>query len=319
MSQKYELEVGIDVAKSELCACIESKIITFPNNSAGIKKLFAAISKVSQNARITCEATGSYQDLLVRTCLEKAFPISQCDARKIKHYIKSFGQRAKTDTLDARYIANYAADRSPATLGKEWIKQLDLRELKRRLDFLIKQCSHCKASLESYQDKSIKAEIHRQIKTMEKNIAQYEAKLNKLVEADSMLKTKREQMTAVIGIGERTSLTLLIELPELGKLNREKIASLAGLAPMHRTSGTMDGTRTVKGGGRTSVRTALYMAALSAMRHNPHIREFYLGLKKRGKKGKVIVIAVARKLLIYLNGLLAKATSEECKAKVLVA
>jgi transposase len=291
MSQKYELEVGIDVAKSELCACIGSKIVTFPNNSAGISKLLAAISKVSKNARITCEATGSYQDLLVRTCLEKDVPISQCDASKIKHYIKSFGQRAKTDTLDARYIAQFAADRSPATLGKEWIKQLDLRELKRRLDFLIKQCAQCKASLESYQDKSIKADIRRQIKTMEKSISQYEAKLNKLVEADATIQNKREQMETVIGIGERTSLSLLLELPELGKENRKKIASLAGLAPMHRTSGTVDGVRTVKGGGRTSVRTALYMAAISAIRHNPHIREFYIGLKKRGKKGKVIVIA----------------------------
>jgi transposase len=306
MSKTYELEVGVDVAKSELCASIKNKITSYPNTPAGIKALFAAISKAGGNARITCEATGSYQDLLVRTCLKKGIPISQCDASQIKYYIKSFGQRAKTDPIDARYIADFARDRSPKTLNKEWIKQLDMREQKRRLAFLIKQCAQCKASLDSYQDASIKAEIRRDIKAREKLIAKYELRLTMLVEEDPVLKRKREVMTSVVGIGERTSLALLLQLPELGTTNRRKIASLAGLAPMHKKSGTMDGARTVKGGGRTIVRTSLYMASVSAIRHNPHIRAFYLGLKARGKKGRAIVIAVARKLLIHLNGLLEK-------------
>ena len=306
MSKKYELEVGVDVAKHELCVSIKTKIKSYPNTPAGIRALFAAISKAGGNARITCEATGSYQDLLVRSCLEKGFPVSQCDASQIKHYIRSFGQRAKTDPIDARYIADFAKDRSPKTLGKEWIRQLDMREQKRRLDFLIKQCAQCKASLDSFQDASIKAEIRRDIKVRQKVISKYELRLTMLVEGDPELKRKRELMISVIGIGERTSLALLLLLPELGTTNRRKIASLAGLAPMHKKSGTIDGTRTVKGGGRTSVRTSLYMASVSAIRHNPHIRAFYLGLKKRGKKGRAIVIAVARKLLIHLNGLLEK-------------
>lgn len=308
MSEKYEFEVGVDVAKSELCASIGTKITSFTNTPAGIKSLFAAIKKAHGKAkgRITCEATGSYQDLLVRSCLEKGFPISQCDASQIKHYIKSFGQRAKTDPIDARYIANFAKDRSPVTLGKEWIRQLDMRELKRRQDFLIKQCGQSKTSLDSYQDASIKAEIRREIKAKEKAIASYELKLSELVDADLVLKGKRELMMSVVGVGERTSLALLLLLPELGTTNRMRICSLAGVAPMHKTSGLMDAPRTVTGGGRKKVRTALYMASLSAMRHNPHIRAFYLGLKKRGKKGKSIVIAVARKLLIHLNGLLEK-------------
>lgn len=306
MPEKYELEVGVDVAKSELCASIRTRIKSYPNTPTGIRALFAAISKAGGSARITCEATGSYQDLLVRSCLKKGFPISQCDASQIKHYIQSFGQRAKTDPIDARYIAEFAKDRSPETLGKEWIKQLDMREQKRRLDFLIKQCAQCKASLDSYQDASIKAEIRRDIKAREKLIAKYELRLTMLVEGDPVLKRKRRVMTSVVGIGERTSLALLLQLPELGTTNRRKIASLAGLAPMHKKSGTMDGARTVKGGGRATVRTSLYMASVSAIRHNPHIRAFYLGLKKRGKKGRAIVIAVARKLLIHLNGLLEK-------------
>jgi len=306
MSEKYELEIGVDVAKSELCASIGTGITSFANSPAGIKALFAAIKKAGGNARITCEATGSYQDLLVRSCLEKGFPVSQCDAAQIKHFIKSFGQRAKTDPIDAHYIAKFATDRSPATLGKEWIRQLDMRELKRRQDFLIRQCAQCKASLDSYQDAGIKAEIRREIKAREKAIAKHELKLGELVDADPVLKRKRELMGSVVGIGERTSLALLLLLPELGTANRGKIASLAGLAPMHRKSGTMDGARTVKGGGRAKVRTALYMASVSAIRHNPHLRAFYLGLKTRGKKGRAIVIAVARKLLIHLNGLLAK-------------
>lgn len=309
MSEKYELEVGVDVAKKELCVCIETKIKSFPNTPAGIKALFTVILKINKTARITCEATGSYQDLLVRSCLKKGIPISQCDPSQIKYYIKSFGQRAKTDPIDARYIANFARDRSPQTLDKSWIKQLDMRELKRRLDFLVRQCAQCKTSLDSYQDISIKAEIRRDIKNKKNAILRYELKLEKLVEADPNLKNRREVMTSVKGIGERTSLTLLLELPELGTINRKKIASLGGLAPMHRKSGSVDGLRIVKGGGRTKIRTALYMASVSAIRHNPHIRAFYLGLKKRGKKGKVVVIAIARKLLIYLNGLLAKELS----------
>ena len=306
MLKKYELEVGVDVSKRELCVCIGTKIKSYPNTPAGIRAIFTAIAKAGGNARITCEATGSYQDLLVRSCLKKGIPISQCDPSQIKHFIKSFGQRAKTDPIDARYIAKFAQDRSPKTLTKEWIKQLDMRELKRRLEFLIKQRAQCKTSLDSYQDTLVKAEIRREIKAKAKVIAKYELKLNKLVEIDSILKRKRELMMSVIGVGERTSLALLLLLPELGTTNRKKIASLAGLAPMHKKSGTVDGNRTVKGGGRTAVRTALYMASVSAIRHNPHIRAFYLNLKKRGKKGKSIVIAIARKLLIYLNGLLAK-------------
>jgi transposase len=311
MSEKYELEVGVDVAKRELCASIRSKITSFPNSPAGIKLLFLAIKKAGGNARITCEATGSYQDLLVRSCLKKGVPISQCDPSQIKHYIKSFGQRAKTDPIDARYIADFATQRRPATLGKEWVKQLDMRELKRRQDFLTKQCAQCKTSLDSYQSSSIKADIRREIKAKEKIIAKHELKLGKLVDADPVLKKKRELMTSVVGIGERTSLALLMLLPELGTTNRRKIASLAGLAPMHRKSGTVDGARTVKGGGRKKVRTALYMASVSAIRHNPHIRAFYLSLKKRGKKGRAIVIAIARKLLIHLNGLLEKQAMSE--------
>jgi len=306
MLKKYELEVGVDVAKLKLCAYIGTKITSFPNTPAGIRALLAAIKKLSANARITCEATGSYQDLLVRTCLLKGIPISQCDPSQIKYFIKSFGQRAKTDPIDARYIAKFAEDRSPVVLNKEWIKQLDMRELKRRLDFIIRECAKMKTSLDSYQTKGIKAEIRREIKAKEKTIKKYELQLTALVEADSALKKKREIMQGVIGVGARTSLALLLFLPELGTLNRGEIASLAGLAPMHKKSGNVDGARTVKGGGRSNVRTALYMAAVSAIRHNPHIRAFYLGLKKRGKKGKAIVIAIARKMLIHLNGLLEK-------------
>lgn len=306
MLKKYELEVGVDVAKKFLCVCIKNKIKSYPNTTAGINVLFAAIAKIGGEARITCEATGSYQDLLVRMCLQKGIPISQCDASQIKHYIKSFGQRAKTDPIDARFIADFARERSPKVLTKEWIIQLDLREQKRRLDFLIKQCAQCKTSLETYQDTAIKAEIRREVKAKEKVIAKYELKLNALVEGDSILKRKRKVMEEVIGIGERTSLTLLLLLPELGTTNRKKIASLAGLAPMHKKSGTIDGTRTVKGGGRSAVRTSLYMASVSAIRYNPHIKAFANGLKERGKKGRSRIIAVARKLLIHLNGLLAK-------------
>jgi len=306
MSKKYEIEVGVDVAKKQLCVCIKTKIKSYPNNASGIRTLLADVSKAGKDSRITCEATGSYQDLLVRTCLKKGFPISLCDASQIKHYIQSFGQRAKTDPIDARYIADFAKDRSPKILGIEWIKQLDMREQKRRLDFLIKQCAQSKTSLESYQDTSIKAEIRREIKAKEKLIAKYELKLTELVEGDAELKRKREIMISVVGIGERTSLALILLLPELGTTNRRKIASLAGLAPMHKKSGNMDGARTVKGGGRAIVRTALYMASVSAIRHNKHIRAFYLGLKARGKKGRSIVIAVARKILIHLNGLLEK-------------
>jgi len=306
MSVKYVTEVGVDVAKHQLCVCFNNKVKSYPNTVIGIKALFAVIAKLEGSVRVTCEATGAYQDLLVRSCLEKGIPISQCDASQIKHYIKSFGQRAKTDPIDARFIADFASERSPKILGKEWIIQLDMREQKRRLDFLIKQCAQCKTSLETYQNSSIKAEIRREIKAKEKVIAKYDLKLNELVDSDTLFQRKRKVMETVTGIGERTSLALVLLLPELGTINRKKIASLAGLAPMHKKSGNLDGARTVKGGGRPAVRTSLYMASVSAIRYNPHIKAFATGLKERGKKGRSRVMAVARKLLIYLNGLIKK-------------
>ncbi|MFT6178447.1 MAG: transposase [Akkermansiaceae bacterium] len=167
-----------------------------------------------------------------------------------------------------------------------------------------KQCAQCKTSLDSYQSSSIKAGIRRDIRNEEKKIGKDEQELSNLVGADSVLKKKREIMTGVIGVGSKTSLALLLQLPELGTTDRKKIVSLAGLAPMHRKSGTVNGKRSVKGGGREAIRTALYMASLSAIRHNPDIRAYYFGLKNRGKKGRVIFIAVARKMLLHLHGLL---------------
>jgi transposase len=296
----YLTEVGIDVSKATLRVHRGGAQEDWENTPASIRKLLAALAKGGGSFRITCEATGSYDTALILACLEKGVPVSQANPAHVKSFIRSFGRHAKTDAIDARYIALFARERNPATLGDEWLGNHRLRESHRRLRALVEMRSAQLASVDKYRDKAIVREIRAVVAYLEKRIAKYEAALLKAVETDRSLAAKREVMEKVAGVGTKTCLSLLIEVPELGTLNRRDIAGLVGLAPQHCESGTYKGSRRLRG-GRKRPRSALYMAALTACRCNRELAAFYKRMREAGKPAKVAIIAVARKLLVYLN------------------
>lgn len=296
----YQNEVGIDISKAALAVHSDGKRKDHPNTQAGVSKLVTELLAKEGKTRVTCEATGSYGDILILTCLERGLPVSQVNPNRIKHFSLSYGKRAKTDTIDSKHIALYAGERNPPCLGKEWMRSHGLRERHRRLTALIRMRSAQLASIDKFRDKGTIGEIRSLIKIIEKRIAKQTASLLEAVREDETLSAKRAVMEKVEGVGPKTCLSLLIDVPELGSLNRKDVAAVLGLAPHSNESGTFKGKRRVRG-GRKKPRTALYMAALSASRCNPQLKPVYDRLVAAGKPAKVALVAVARKLLVYLN------------------
>ncbi len=306
----YSAEIGIDIAKNTLEVCDQNNTIrTYPNTKAGITKLIKSFDK-NDSTRITCEATGSYADLLTTLCLQHNIAVSLVNPTQIKNFIRSYGKLAKTDAIDARYIRLYALQRNPRTLTTQWLKSHALKQQMRRLNQLIKQRAELKASLDKYTNKTIQREITREINRLGKTIKHYEKHIDQNIDKISEHKRIKDTIIPVKGVGPQTVRTLISHLPELGQLGRSEITALAGLAPMHRDSGLQQGKRYIQG-GRAEIRRVLYMASVAAVRSNEHLKAFYLQLKSKGKASKLALIAVARKLLIHLNSLVKKENKKE--------
>ena len=294
------LEVGVDLSKRKLDVFLDGSFHSLLNSASGVKSLIKLIRSQTHTARISCEATGVYSRKLVQGCLHAEIPISILNARAVRNFARASGRLAKTDELDAALIARYAHTFDPPCLDNSWIKRERFLQLLQRLDFLTVSRARCKTSLESYTDSSIKSEINREIKALDRRIDTYQGEINKLISDDQNLARRRSILNSVKGIGPATSVTLVITLPELGELNRRQAAALVGLAPINRDSGAARGRRMIQA-GRSRPRKALYMAALSASRFNPLFSHYYHQLRERGKQAKVALTAVARKLLIHLN------------------
>ena len=296
----YENEVGIGISKAVLAVHSKGARKDWPNTPAGVSKPVATLLADKARTRVTCEATGSYGDLLILTCLREGLPVSQVNASRVRHFALSFGKLAKSDSIDARHIALYAAERNPPCLGDAWLRAHGLKERHRRLSALVRMRAAQLASIDKYRDKAIIREIRSLAAVLDKRIDKQTAALAAAIDRDAAMAAKRAVMEKVEGVGPKTSASLLIDVPELGSLNRRDVAAIVGLAPHSNDSGTFSGRRRVRG-GRKKPRTALYMAALTASRCNPHLRPVYERLVAAGKPAKAAIIAVARKLLVYLN------------------
>ena len=296
----FRLEVGVDVAKNELQVDAGQYQRPIPNTHRAISSLLSKLCKDHSSLRITCESTGGYENLLIRVCLEKGVAVSRVNPLHVKHFVRSYGTRAKTDRIDARMLARFGRERNPVCLDGSWLALSRLREHQRHLNRLIRQRTALLGEIDKYLDKALRAEIRREIRSTERKIERSRQIMAEMVEADPELLKRREIMEKVSGVGRATSHSLLATMPELGTMDRRRAASLAGLAPHPRESGLSSSPRFI-GAGRKEARTALYMAALAATRHNEHLRGYFRQLRARGKSGKVALIAVARKLLIYLN------------------
>ena len=302
----YKIYIGIDVSKAKLDIKYDndSSVISIDNNKKSFKRLNSYIGKDKQQVLVLLEATGGYEKAIVKWLLSKAIPVAIINAKRVRDFAKSSGQFAKNDSIDAAMIRQY---------GQVFIQNIHLEkekgeleeqieDLNRRRNQLVSLRSTEKRHLSSIQNKDGRHSINRIIKYLDKELTKIEEKLTVALEQDDELLAKAKLLMSTKGVGLITTYTLIGELPELGKVSHKKIAALVGVAPYCRDSGTLKGKRTIWG-GRIQVRTALYMATLSAKKFNPAIKEFYEHLLARGKTRKVAMVACMRKLLITMNAM----------------
>jgi len=254
----------------------------------------------SPEIHVICEATGGYERALVGALHKASIPVSVTNPARVRAAATAQGERAKTDRIDARMLSDFGQRYNPQLTPPASATQNKLAALTQWLQQLIGGLALAKTQAEHHQDRFVQCQHAKLIKHLESQIQAVEEKLAALTEENAELKRRVECLDAIEGVGQRTAWLVLAHMPELGLLNRQQVAALAGLAPWTRDSGTMKGLRCI-GGARTEIRPVLYMAALSAVRCNPVLRSVYQHLRAKGKLPKVALTAVMRRLLTYMN------------------
>ncbi len=296
------LHVGLDVAKSSLQLDLAGKAHTLTNDAKGHAQLLKHLA-AHPDAHLICEATGGYEKPVVRVLHAAHSPVTIVEAGRVRHFARAKGLRAKTDPIDAAVLSEYGRTFKPDATPAPTAQQARLAELStRRLQLLDTLTSETNRA-EHYTDPVCVKQSRQMVKLLEKQIAACDEEIQTLIAADDALKQKSERLDAIPGVGQVTAATVLAELPELGKLSDEAAAALVGVAPYNRDSGSQRGVRSIAG-GRKTVRCALYMAALSAVRHDAILKAFYTRLRTAGKKPKVALVAAMRKLVVLMNRLL---------------
>jgi transposase len=295
---------GVDVAKDELEACVMpgQHRLTVARDERGIAKLLDFFRSVGAQSVIV-EATGGYERIVTGACVEAGFDTCLVNPRQVRDFARGMGWLSKTDRLDARALALFGQHVQPRRLEKSSQKREELDQLVTRRRQLTSAQTAETNRREQTTSKLARKSIEAMLDTIRKQLMKVDAEITRLIQSDDSWRHTDQILKTVPGVGDVTSAALIAEMPELGRLNRQEIASLAGLAPFSRDSGRMHGQRAIWG-GRKSVRTALYMAALTATRCNPVIRAFALRLKQTGKRTKVVLTACMRKLLVILNTML---------------
>ena len=296
--------VGIDVAKKSLDVATLPPTTprTVTHDAKGRRELLDNLPKPG-TCLVVIEATGGYERLLVADLLDAGHLVAVVNPRQVRDFAKALGILAKTDRIDAAVIARFGQQVKPRPLAEVHEKQGELDQLVTRRRQLVVLRTAEKNRFTMAHSKPVKRSLQLVIDTLNKEIKRIEKEILALIESDDQWQEKTDILSSVPGVGNVTAATLIAEFPELGQINRQQAAALAGLAPFNRDSGKFKGKRTISGGRRT-VRTALYMAALSAKTCNPVIRKFAERLKAEGKLPKVILTACMRKLLVILNTML---------------
>lgn len=303
MTQSITTFVGIDVSKDSLDVAFlpEGKPLQVDYDTKGLQNLGRALPSAG-SCLIVVEATGGYQRRVVAELLDAGHPVAVVNPRQVRDFAKGLGILAKTDRIDAAVIARFGQDVKPRTIAKASKKQEELAELVTRRRQLVELRTAEKNRLEHPVTKTVRKSVQQVIDHLTKQITRLEKQILALVQSHDDFHGKGEIIASVPGVGAVTVASLLAELPELGTLNRQQISALVGLAPFNRDSGKLKGKRAIRG-GRKTVRNVLYMAALTAIRCNPVIRQFAERLKGNGKPFKVVITACMRKLLVILNTL----------------
>ena len=294
--------VGIDVGKEKLDARLNGQpsVRIWANDEAGRAELSEWV--VAQEAQlVVVEASGGYEAGIVSELLERDQAVALVNPTRVRAFARAEGILAKTDKIDAGVIARFGATMKPEPQARRDQNQLELNQWVTRRRQLVLMVTAEKNRLQTAAP-AMQAHIARHIAWLQADIELLEQQINQAIAANPRWSETAKRVESVPGVGSITASTLVADLPELGQLNRQKIAALVGVAPFNHDSGKRRGHRRIFG-GRASVRSVLYMATLSAIRHNPVIKSFYERLIAKGKIKKVALTACMRKLLVILNAM----------------
>jgi transposase len=296
--------IGIDISKDTLDVHSLSggEHRQFFNNKAGHAQLTQWV-QLQATSLIVFEATGAYHRQLEQTLGQSAFPFVKVNPKQARRFAQASGRLAKTDRVDCEMLAKMGAALQlvPKPLISENL--YDLRELLSARRALIKDRTAARTRKATALNALVKQQLARRLRQVDSDIARVDALMLDLAGQDQRMIERMEILSSIPGIGNKTALLILIDMPEIGALDSKQIASLAGLAPMSQSSGKWQGKARIQG-GRPSLRHAIFMPALVAIRFNPDLKTKYDQLVAVGKEKKVAITAVMRKLLVLANALL---------------
>jgi len=296
--------VGIDVAKDRLDVHIRpgGEVFMVARNGSGLAVLVERLQTLAP-ALVVLEATGGYETVVASALAAAQLPLAVVNPRQIRDFARATGKLAKTDRLDAAAIAHFAEAVRPPARPVATAEAQALGELVARRRQVIEMIIAERNRRRMASQRRVIRAIKRHLALLQAELSELEGDIDGAIRNSPAWQADADLLASVPGVGKATLRTLIAELPELGHLNRRKIAALVGVAPVNRDSGTMRGRRTIAG-GRPAVRTALYMAALVASRANPVIAAHYTKLRTAGKTGKQALVACIRKLVVILNAIL---------------
>jgi transposase len=297
------IAVGIDVSKDRLDVHVlpEGESFAVSRDAAGLESLVERLRPLAPRT-VAVEATGGFETVVAASLSAAGLPVVVVNPAQVRAFAQALGKRAKTDPIDAAVIARFVAATNPE------VRPLPDRETRMLADLVIRrrqiiQMIVAERQREKRAPTPMKKSIARLLKALQKELTAIEQAIDDAVRGSPMWREKEDLLASVPGIGPTIARTVIAEMPEIGTLDRRQIAALAGLAPWTRQSGKWRGKSFI-GGGRTVVRSALFVGALVAARHNPILKAFHQRLIAAGKPKMVALIAVARKLLTILNAII---------------
>jgi transposase len=302
--QTPELFVGIDVSKARLDGAFRPTGRSFqqPNDVTGIAAVVDLLRPL-QPTLIVLEATGGFEAPLAAALATAGLPVAVVNPRQVRDFAKASGKRAKNDTIDAAVLAHFAQAIRPTVRPLPDAQVRSLQALLARRRQLLEMLGMEQNRLGICADAVVQTDLKTHLEWLKARLDQTDGQLAEAIEGSEVWRAKEDLLRSIPGIGPVSSRTLLAALPELGTLSNREAAALAGLAPYDDDSGERRGMRRIAG-GRREVRSVIYMAALSASRFNPMLAAFKARLVAAGKKAKVILTAVARKLVVLANAVL---------------
>lgn len=307
---KMKHYIGIDVGKFELDVYDGACHCTYENTEKGITQMLNHLKKTypKEDIFIAFEATGGYEEKVSRQLAAALIPFKRLHPNKVRHYGKALGYLAKTDKIDARLIRKFAQEQALEESDRLPDEKItELKGLLGRREQLLDEKTRETNRLDKLANPAVINSIKKHIDWIDEELKNLEKQIKEDVKKDEPIRQQVKLYESIKGIGILTATYLTAHLPELGKIENESLSSLVGLAPMNCDSGKKLGKRTVQA-GRAQIRRVLYMAALSAIKFNPDIKEFYDRLKKKGKLFKVAITAAMRKLILVVNSVAKRGT-----------